>query len=76
MACQVDIGFLRKIGVGHSGGAEGLKNARCFSVWSMILVTFPLLFSRLMVLCDMNFLGVGSSNSFMKLLVRSVQMFL
>ena len=59
VACQGDIGFRRKIGVGHSGGAEGLKNVRCFSVWSMMLVTFPLLISRFMVLCDMTFLGVG-----------------
>ena len=45
-------------------------------MWSMILVTFPLLISRLMVLCDMTFVRCWkniSSNSFMKLLLRSVQ---
>ena len=43
----------------------------------MILVTFPLLISRLMVLCDMTFFRCWkniSSHSFMKLLLRSVQM--
>ena len=47
-------------------------------MWSMILVTFPLLISRLMVLCDMTFFrcwkNIYSYSFMIKLLLRSVQM--
>ena len=49
----------------------------CFSVWSMILVTFQLLISRLIVLCEMTLFRCWrniSSNLFMKVLFKSVPM--